>query len=232
MGDDESERAGTEGSSNIGDASAAAGEILSFILQHAPVRVFEVDAQGVFLMNDGVNPAGGSRPGALKGISALAAYGNFPEGLAALQAALAGTESGVRYTRDGRTYDLTLTPRHDARGRVKSVLGMAQVVTERVRAEQEARKNEERFRRVFESDMLGLMFFRMTGQVYEVNEVVLRMLGYSTAEIARGEFDWRTSSPPGQEALDERARLQLISDGVCRPFEKELLRKDLSLIHI
>ena len=232
MGDDESDRAGTTGSLEIGEASAPADEILSFVLQHAPVRVFEVDPQGVFLMNDGVNPPGGSRPGALKGISAIAAYADFPEGLAALRAALAGTESRVRYTRDGRTYDLTLSPRHDALGHVKSVLGMAQVVTERVRAEQEARKNEERFRRVFESNMVGLMFFRLTGQVYEANDAVLQTLGYTAAEIAAGEFDWRTSSPPGQEAIDERARLQLIDEGVCQPFEKDLLRKDGSRVPV
>ncbi|MET0795352.1 MAG: PAS domain-containing protein, partial [Polyangiaceae bacterium] len=220
MGDDESDRAG-------GDAiSAPPNEVLSFLLKHAPVRIFEVDAQGVFVMNDGVNPPGGSGPGTLKGISAIAAYHDFPEGLAALQSALAGHESWVRYTREGRTYDLTLAPRRDEHGQVKSVLGMAQVVTERVLAEQEARKNEERFRRVFESNMIGLMFFRLTGEVFEANETVLRTLGYTAAEVESGAFDWRTSSAPGQEAIDERARLELLNNGVCTPFEKDLLRKD------
>ncbi len=131
----------------------------------------------------------------------------------------------MRYSRDGRTYDLTLAPRRDAQGRVKGVLGMAQVVTERVRAEQEARKSEERFRRVFESNMIGLMFFRTTGEVSEANQSALTMLGYTPADIEAGLLDWRKSTVPGQEAADERALLQLETEGVSTPYEKEVLRK-------
>src|SRR6478735_10779012 len=91
-------------------AAASPSDVLNFILEHAPIRVFEVDARGTFLMNEGVNPPGGSRPGALVGIDARAAYRSFPEGLAALERALSGIDSDVRYTRDGRTYDLKLSP--------------------------------------------------------------------------------------------------------------------------
>ena len=183
-------------------------------------------------MNEGVNPPGGSGPGSLKGISAIQAYRDFPEGLAALQAALAGEDREVRYTRDGRTYDLSLTPRRDAQGRVKSVLGMAQVVTERVRAEREARKNEERFRRVFESNMIGLMFFRTSGEVSEANDAALQMLGYTSADLEAGLVDWRKSTVPGQEAADERALLQLSIEGVSTPYEKEVFRKDGSKVPV
>jgi PAS domain S-box-containing protein len=211
---------------------ATPAEVFKFILQHAPVRVFEIDAQGVFVMNEGVNPPGGSRPGSLVGISALAAYKDFPEGLAALERAMSGHESDVRYTRDERTYDLKLSPRHDEHGNLVSVLGMAQVVTERVRAEQEARKSEERFRRVFESNMIGLMFFRMTGEVTEANEPILTALGYSAADLEAGLLNWRTSTVPGYEHLDERALTELASDGVCNPYEKEFVRKDGSRVPV
>src|SRR5450631_1157576 len=109
------------GQDGVGVPPASAKEVLDFVLQHAPVRVFEVDAQGIFLMNEGVNPPGGSRPGSLVRVSALAAYRSFPEGLAALRVALAGTKSEVRYVSEGRTYDLILTPRRDAQGAVISV---------------------------------------------------------------------------------------------------------------
>ena len=224
MSDDLSAQAGVE------SLPSPPGEVLKFILQHAPVRVFELDAQGVFLMNEGVNPPGGSRPGALCGVSALVAYQNFPEGLGALKNALAGSESEVRYTRDGRTYDLKLSPRRDAQGAVVSVLGMAQVVTERVRAEQEARKSEERFRRVYESNMIGLMFFRLSGEIMEANAAVLNTLGYSESDVVAGKLNWRKNTVPGYEALDERALSELAASGVCSPYEKELFRKDGSRV--
>jgi len=216
----------------VGIPPASAKEVLEFVLQHAAVRVFEVDAQGVFRMNEGVNPPSGSRPGSLIGISALAAYRNFPDGLAALQLALAGTESEVRYISDGKTYDLKLSPRRDIQGAVASVLGMAQVVTERVRAEQEARKSEERFRRVFESNMIGLTFFRTNGEVLEANDAVLQIMGYSRAELDAGELNWRKSTVPGFEHLDEKALSEMASNGVCTPFEKEFFRKDGSRVPV
>jgi two-component system, cell cycle sensor histidine kinase and response regulator CckA len=213
-------------------AAASPSDVLNFILQHAPIRVFEVDASGMFLMNDGVNPPGGSRPGTLVGVDAKVAYQSFPEGLAALKLALSGVESEVRYTRDGRTYDLKLSPRRNQDGQVSSVLGMAQVVTERVRAEHDARVSEERFRRIFESNMIGLMLFRLTGEVTEANEAMLQILGYSGAEVSAGQLDWRKSTVPGYEPADERALLALSRDGVCTPYEKELFRKDGSRVPV
>jgi len=183
-------------------------------------------------MNDGVMPPGGSSPGALVGVDARVAYKSFPEGLSALQRALSGVESEVRYTSDGRTYDLILSPRRNQDGAVIGVLGMAQVVTERVRAEQEARVSEERFRRVFESNMIGLMLFRVTGEVTEANRAFLQILGYTPAEVEAGQLDWRRSTVPGYESADERALAELTRDGVCSPYEKELFRKDGSRVPV
>jgi two-component system, cell cycle sensor histidine kinase and response regulator CckA len=215
-----------------GVSSASSDEVLKFVLEHAPVRVFEVDAQGVFIMNEGINPPGGSAPGSLVGVSALKAYATFPEGLVALEQALAGTPSEVRYAREGKTYDLMLSPRRDERGEVVGVLGLAQVVTERVRAEQDARASEERFRRVFESNMLSLSFFRPNGEVIDANDALLETLGYTRQDLQAGLLNWRTATVPGYEEADERALAELASSGVCAPFEKEFFRKDGSRIPV
>ncbi|MEO8904925.1 MAG: response regulator, partial [Polyangiaceae bacterium] len=115
---------------------------------------------------------------------------------------------------------------------VISVLGMAQIVTERVRAEQEARKSEERFRRVFESNMIGLTFFRADGEVLEANDAILRELGYTRADFEAGLLNWRTSSVPGYEQVTEQALQQLARHGVCTPYEKEFFRKDGSRVWV
>jgi len=218
--------------SGAGVSAAPAADVLHFVLQHAPIRIFEVDVHGVFVMNDGVNPPGGSRPGGLIGVNAKAAYKDFPEGLQALERALSGVESEVRYTSDGRTYDLKLSPRRNSDGAVIGVLGMALVVTERVRAEQEARVSEERFRRVFASNMIGLMFCRASGAITEANDAILQILGYTAADVEAGLLDWRKSTVPGHEAADERALEELLRDGVCSPYEKELFRKDGSRVPV
>jgi PAS domain S-box-containing protein len=215
-----------------GVSAASADEILKFVLERAPVRVFEVNADGVFIMNEGINPPGGSAPASLVGVSALKAYASFPEGLAALQQALAGTSSEVRYARDGRTYDLMMSPRRNERGEVTSVLGMAQVVTERVRAEQEARRSEERFLRVFESNLIGLTFFRFTGEIIDANDSALTTLGYTRADLEAGLLNWRTATVPGFEHADDLALSEIASTGVCTPYEKEFFRKDGSRLPV
>jgi len=220
------------GRRGAGNSAPTTEEVLKFVLEHAPLRVFAVDAQGVFTMNEGVNPSGGSRPGSLVGISALDAYRNFPEGLAALQEAMSGTESTARYARDGRTYDLKLTPRYDETGALVGVLGMAFVVTEQVEAELRARKQEERFRRVFESNMLGLSFFKSSGEVVEVNDALLQILGYTRADLEHKPLNWRESSPPGYEQADQSALEQIARTGACTPFEKDFYRKDGSRVPV
>ena len=220
------------GRRGAGNSAPTTEEVLKFVLEHAPLRVFAVDAQGVFTMNEGVNPSGGSRPGSLVGISALDAYRNFPEGLAALEEAMSGTESTARYARDGRTYDLKLTPRYDETGALVGVLGMAFVVTEQVEAELRARKQEERFRRVFESNMLGLSFFKSSGEVVEVNDALLQILGYTRADLEHKPLNWRESSPPGYEQADQSALEQIARTGACTPFEKDFYRKDGSRVPV
>lgn len=209
-----------------GGATATAEEVLKLVLRRAPVRVFEVDANGIFVMNEGVNPPGGSAPGSLVGISARKAYANFPEGLAALERALAGAESEVRFSQEGKTYDLVLSPRKNAAGEPAGVLGMAHVVTERVRAEQEARRNEERFRRVFESNMIGLAFFRFNAEILDANDAALDIFGYTRADLDAGLLHLKSLSAPGYEEVTQAAVAALLQTGVCAPYEKEFVRKD------
>src|SRR4051812_44080316 len=182
---------------------ATPAEVLKFMLRHAPLRVWELDAQGVFLMNDG-SPDSEATPGSLVGLNARQAFAYISEGLATVEQALAGVEGRVRFSRDGVVFDLLNTPLFDAHGKVRGVLGIAQIVTERVRAERDARANEERFRRVFESNMIGLLFFRPSGEIVDANDSALATLGYSRADLCAGLLDWRRATAPGYEVEDER----------------------------
>ena len=93
----------TGGGSELQPATPA--EVLKFVLRHAPLRVWELDANGVFLMNDG-NPESGVAPGSLVGLNARQAFSHISEGLATVEQALGGSESQVRFAREGIIYDL------------------------------------------------------------------------------------------------------------------------------
>ncbi len=55
---------------------------------------------------------------------------------------------------------------------------------------------ETRLRRVFESGMIGMVFWRTDGTVLDANEEFLRLTGYSAQDLREGLINWRTILPP------------------------------------
>lgn len=87
-------------------------------------------------------------------------------------------------------------------------------------------ESEERFRRVFDSNMIGLFFWDLSGRVYSANSRFLDMLGYSAEDAAAGRLRWDTLTPPEYAPLDAQGRREIVRDGVAKPFEKQFFRAD------
>ena len=83
-----------------------------------------------------------------------------------------------------------------------------------------------RFRRLYESNMLGIHFWDSAGNVMEANEAYLRMIGYSADDLAAKRVRWRDLTPPEYAPADDHVLDLLRKDGVCPPFEKEYIHKD------
>ncbi|WP_088889592.1 hybrid sensor histidine kinase/response regulator [Leptolyngbya ohadii] len=105
-------------------------------------------------------------------------------------------------------------------------------ISDRKRAEEEVRESERRFRRLVESNMFGVAFGDFSGGIGYVNDYFLNMVGYSRSEFNAGEIRWTDITPPEQLYLDERAVIELRTQGVAVPFEKEYIRKDGSRVPI
>lgn len=71
----------------------------------------------------------------------------------------------------------------DATGRPNRIVGVAEDVTERHRAEAELRESEESFRRVFEQSPLGKVTAGPDFRLRSVNPALCRMLGYAVEEM-------------------------------------------------
>jgi PAS domain S-box-containing protein len=129
----------------------------------------------------------------------------------------------------------TASTRRFATDDVNFLVAVANVLAEaigRKRAEDELKQSEARFRRVVESNMLGIIFGDLSGETTGANDALLNMVGYTREDLAAGRMCWMEMSPPEYRKLDEKALGELAVSGVCETYEKEYIRKDGSHVPI
>jgi PAS domain S-box-containing protein len=105
-------------------------------------------------------------------------------------------------------------------------------ITDRKRLEDNLRSSEAKFRRLFDSNIVGIIFPELNGNILEANDAFLEMVGYTREELLRGRVRWDTMTPPEYRPADERSLKELITSGVCTPFEKEFIRNDGSRVPV
>ncbi len=100
-------------------------------------------------------------------------------------------------------------------------------ITERKRTEESFLENQRRFRKLADSNIIGVIFGDIHGGISYANDEYLRILGYTREEFEAGRIGWATVTPPEWLPVDERAIAQARDgDGAAAPYEKEYIRKD------
>jgi PAS domain S-box-containing protein len=115
-------------------------------------------------------------------------------------------------------------------GQAAISLEIANLVETERHAREALKSSESRFRRIFESNMIGLHFGDLSGRIHEANQYLLDMLGYTREDVESGRLNWTELTPPQWEAASQAAVEQVRSFGRCLPFEKEYIRKDGTLV--
>jgi PAS domain S-box-containing protein len=106
-------------------------------------------------------------------------------------------------------------------------------ITERKRAEDALRQSEMRLRRLYDSGLLGVIYWNTSGQITDANNKFLEMTGYTREDLETGRIDWANMTPSEFAYLDETSVAELKATGINKtPFEKEYIRKDGSRIPI
>lgn len=81
------------------------------------------------------------------------------------------------------------------------------------------------FRRFLNSDVIGVMCSDITGKIFDANDALLAMIGYTRQDVTSGVLRWNTITPPEFAHTSVGAIKQLSETGCAQPFQKEYIHK-------
>jgi signal transduction histidine kinase len=73
--------------------------------------------------------------------------------------------------------------------------------------------------------MIGVLFGDFSGRITEANDYVLSLLRYTRTDLESGAIRWTDLTPAEWKAADANALEELRASRVCRPYEKQYIRK-------
>jgi PAS domain S-box-containing protein len=120
----------------------------------------------------------------------------------------------------------------DQNGMLLSGFGTAQDITDLKQAESSLKRTEARLRLMYDSGMIGIIYFSLNGTIIDANDKFLNLIGYTREDLSNGLLKWTEITPPQFQFADEYAITELKTHGVETPFEKEYIRKDGSHIPV
>ena len=88
------------------------------------------------------------------------------------------------------------------------------------------RLHEARFRSLFHSRTLGLVFWDADGRITDANDIFLQAVGYARDDLLAGAVRWPDKTPAEHQPLARRAVQDIQATGACTPFETEWVRRD------
>lgn len=99
-------------------------------------------------------------------------------------------------------------------------------LTESKRAEAALQQSENLFRGLFESDLIGILFWNLEGHITDANDAFCRLTGYSRAELQAGQVNYHDITPPEYHESDAQKFQILQTTGEYLPIEKEYIAKN------
>ncbi len=99
-------------------------------------------------------------------------------------------------------------------------------VADRMRSEESLRRSEARYRRLFETNIVGVAISYADGRLKDGNDAFLRLTGIAREEVEAGTARWDERTAPEYLEISHAMNRKLRELGVIPPFEKEYVHRD------
>jgi two-component system cell cycle sensor histidine kinase/response regulator CckA len=94
------------------------------------------------------------------------------------------------------------------------------------------RSTENRLRRVSESNLIAICYWRPNGAITDANEAFLNLIGSSRKELLNRKLNWNDLTPPEYKSADAVHLQELMRTRKQINYEKELVRKDQTRVPV
>jgi len=118
------------------------------------------------------------------------------------------------------------TAERDDDGEVVKWYGTSTDIHELRETQEKLRASETKFRWLYESNLVAIFFWNKDGRISEANQAYCDLVGYSAEECRQGELSWLGVTAPESFDRDFVAMEEIVSRGICKPYEKVLINRE------
>jgi PAS domain S-box-containing protein len=137
--------------------------------------------------------------------------------------ARSGMPTGLLYLENELADGVFTSPRIVS---LEILLAQAAISLENARLYTELRDSQVKLKRLYDANIIGVVFCDIDGGIQDANDYFLYTLGYTRQEVEAGRVRWDTMTAPESRAVDDEAIATLVATGTVGPFEKEYIRRD------
>jgi PAS domain S-box-containing protein len=103
---------------------------------------------------------------------------------------------------------------------------------ENVQLHSDLEEREAKIRRLFDSNIIGVVIFDFEGRFIDANDAFLDMVGHDREDLVSGRMRWTEMTPAEWRAAGEQALASLRATPTRHAFEQEYFRKDGSRVPV
>ncbi len=103
---------------------------------------------------------------------------------------------------------------------------------ENVQLHRDLAERETKLRRLFNSNIIGIVIFDFVERIIDANDAFLDMVGYSRDDLLSGRMRWTDMTPVEWRAATEQRLADLRAAATRQAYEKEYFRKDGSRVPV